>query len=60
MYQDPTLNDQSAWFTLDKIQLLQDEIGTVRELLELEPDSACKLSFSKEAQVYVLTDIFYK
>jgi geranylgeranyl transferase type-2 subunit alpha len=43
MYKDPTLNDQTAWFTLDKAQLLKDEIETVRELLELEPDSACKV-----------------
>lgn len=42
MYKDPTLNDQTAWFTLDKTQLLKDEIQTVRDLLELEPDSACK------------------
>lgn len=42
MYKDPTLNGQTAWFTLDKTQLLKDEIETVRELLELEPDSACK------------------
>lgn len=42
MYKDPTLKDQTAWFTLDKTQLLKDEIQTVRDLLELEPDSACK------------------
>lgn len=43
MYEDPTLNDQTAWFTLDKIQLLKDEIEAVRELIELEPDSAWAL-----------------
>lgn len=43
MYNDPTLNDQTAWFSLDKIQLLKDEIETVRELLEVEPDSAWAL-----------------
>ncbi|CAO3638399.1 unnamed protein product [Mucor hiemalis] len=43
MYKDPTLNDQTAWFTLDKTQLLKDEIQTVRDLLELEPDSAWSL-----------------
>lgn len=42
MYKDPTLNDQSVWFTLDRAQLLKAEIETIRELLELEPDSACK------------------
>ncbi|KAI8079694.1 uncharacterized protein B0P05DRAFT_541630 [Gilbertella persicaria] len=40
MYKDPILEDQSAWFALDKVQLLKDEIETVRELLEIEPDSA--------------------
>lgn len=42
MYKDPTFDDQTAWFSLDKIQLLKNEIQTVRELLELEPESACK------------------
>lgn len=42
MYKDPTIEDQSAWFTLDKVQLLREEINTVRELLEIEPTSACK------------------
>lgn len=42
MYKDPTLYDQSAWFTLDKIELLKVEIRAIRDLLELEPDSACK------------------
>ncbi|KAI7903509.1 uncharacterized protein BX663DRAFT_485656 [Cokeromyces recurvatus] len=43
LYKDPTLNDQTAWYTLDKVQLLKDEIETVRELLELEPNSAWAL-----------------
>jgi hypothetical protein len=42
MYKDPTFSDQTAWFSLDKVQLLKDEIQTVKELLELEPESACK------------------
>lgn len=42
MYRDPTIEDQSDWFTLDKVQLLREEIDTVRELLEIEPTSACK------------------
>ncbi|KAI8384049.1 hypothetical protein BD560DRAFT_384788 [Blakeslea trispora] len=43
MYNDPTLQDQSAWFSLDKVQLLKDEIETVCELLEIEPESAWAL-----------------
>jgi geranylgeranyl transferase type-2 subunit alpha len=43
MYKDPTLNDQTAWFTLDNTQLLRDEIEAVRELIELEPESAWAL-----------------
>ncbi|KAG2228636.1 hypothetical protein INT48_007089 [Thamnidium elegans] len=43
MYKDPALNDQTSWYTLDRIQLVKDEIETVRELLELEPDSAWAL-----------------
>lgn len=42
MYTDPTLDDQTSWFTLDKLKLFRDEIETVRELLDIEPDSACK------------------
>lgn len=42
MYKDPTIEAQSDWFTLDKVQLLREEIDTVRELLEIEPTSACK------------------
>lgn len=43
MYNDPTLNDQTAWFSLDKVQLLKNEIETVKELLEIEPESAWAL-----------------
>ncbi|KAI9484081.1 MAG: hypothetical protein EXX96DRAFT_477207 [Benjaminiella poitrasii] len=43
MYKDPASDNQTSWFSLDKVQLLRDEIETVRELLELEPDSACKI-----------------
>ncbi|KAF1800331.1 hypothetical protein FB192DRAFT_1286267 [Mucor lusitanicus] len=42
MYADPTLDDQTSWFTLDKLKLFKDEIETVRELLDIEPESACK------------------
>ncbi|KAI8987501.1 hypothetical protein BDF20DRAFT_850602 [Mycotypha africana] len=43
VYQDPALSDQAAWFTLDKVQLLKDEINAIKELLELEPNSAWAL-----------------
>lgn len=43
IYNDPTINDHVSWFTLDKTQLLIEEINTVRDLLDLEPESACKL-----------------
>ncbi|KAG1176673.1 hypothetical protein G6F70_003372 [Rhizopus microsporus] len=43
MYKDPTIEAQSDWFTLDKVQLLREEIDTVRELLEIEPTSAWAL-----------------
>lgn len=44
MYKDPTLlDDQTSWFTLDKLKLLKDEIETVRELLDMEPQSAWAL-----------------
>ncbi|CEP08722.1 hypothetical protein [Parasitella parasitica] len=43
MYKDPTLNDQTSWFSLDKKTLFRDEVETVRELLEIEPDSAWAL-----------------
>lgn len=42
MYKDPALDDQISWYNLDKTQLLKDQIQVVRELLELESDSACK------------------
>ncbi|KAI8142547.1 hypothetical protein BJV82DRAFT_540049 [Fennellomyces sp. T-0311] len=35
----PSLSDSSAWHTLDPITLLREEIATVRELLDIEPDS---------------------
>jgi hypothetical protein len=43
IYNDPTTNEHVSWFTLDKTQLLIEEINTVRDLLDLEPESACKL-----------------
>ncbi|RCH89746.1 hypothetical protein CU098_006449, partial [Rhizopus stolonifer] len=43
IYQDPTLNDQTEWFTLNRSQLLKEEINTVRELLKVEPESAWAL-----------------
>ena len=36
---------QSSWHTLDHANLLKEEILTVRELLEIEPDSKCKFFF---------------
>jgi hypothetical protein len=45
MYKDPTAQDQSSWFTLNKLDLLKAEIETVRELLEIEPESACEFIF---------------
>ncbi|KAI9282574.1 hypothetical protein BY458DRAFT_496667 [Sporodiniella umbellata] len=43
IYKDYTTNDQTEWFTLDKTQLLRNEIDTVRELLEIEPESSWSL-----------------
>ncbi|KAI8879685.1 protein prenylyltransferase [Backusella circina FSU 941] len=40
MYKDPTAEDQSSWYTLDKLEMLKTEIETVRELIEIEPESA--------------------
>ncbi|KAI9360977.1 hypothetical protein BD770DRAFT_408803 [Pilaira anomala] len=43
MYKDPALDDQISWYNLDKSQLLKDQIQVIRELLELESDSAWAL-----------------
>ncbi|KAG0750100.1 hypothetical protein G6F57_002067 [Rhizopus arrhizus] len=43
IYNDPTTNEHVSWFTLDKTQLLIEEINTVRDLLDLEPESAWAL-----------------
>lgn len=32
----------SAWHTLDRVQLLKDQVRVVRDLLDLEPESKCK------------------
>ncbi|GAN09373.1 rab geranylgeranyltransferase alpha subunit [Mucor ambiguus] len=53
MYTDPTLNDQTSWFTLDKLKLFKDEIETVRELLDIEPESAWAL----QTLVHFLTQL---
>ncbi|KAL7316697.1 Rab geranylgeranyltransferase [Mucor circinelloides] len=53
MYNDPTLNDQTSWFTLDKLKLFKDEIETVRELLDIEPESAWAL----QTLVHFLTQL---
>jgi hypothetical protein len=47
MFKDLTLNDQTSWFALDKLKLFKDEIEAVRELLDIEPDSACKYNTIK-------------
>ncbi|KAI8369858.1 hypothetical protein EDC96DRAFT_440570 [Choanephora cucurbitarum] len=59
MYDDPTLQDQSSWFSLDKVQLLKDEIAVVRELLEIEPESACKEIRDDKSRVSCVTDLPY-
>ncbi|KAL9556249.1 hypothetical protein MBANPS3_001974 [Mucor bainieri] len=54
MYSDPTLeDDQTSWFTLDKLKLFKDEIETVRELLDIEPESAWAL----QTLVHFLTQL---
>lgn len=32
----------SAWHTLDRVELLKDQVRVVRDLLDLEPDSKCE------------------
>lgn len=50
MFKDPTLDDQTSWFTLDKLKLFKDEIETVRELLDIEPDSACMYKYDYQVK----------
>ncbi|KAK4513235.1 phospholipid:diacylglycerol acyltransferase [Mucor velutinosus] len=68
MYTDPTLDDQTSWFTLDKLNLFKAEIETVRELLDIEPDSAWALqtlvhfltqlaAYKKQDQVTIYAEI---
>lgn len=39
---DLDIQDQPVWHSLDANELLTHEIGDLRELLELEPNSKCK------------------
>lgn len=32
----------SAWHTLDRVELLKDQVRVVRDLLDLEPESKCE------------------
>ncbi|KAG0186571.1 hypothetical protein DFQ28_007600 [Apophysomyces sp. BC1034] len=38
-YTDPSTSDRESWYTLNRVELLKEEIQAVRDLLDLEPES---------------------
>ncbi|KAL0090241.1 hypothetical protein J3Q64DRAFT_1728964 [Phycomyces blakesleeanus] len=38
-YKDSSANNQANWYTLDRVEILKEEIEAVRELIDLEPES---------------------
>ena len=43
----------SAWHTLDRVQLLKDQVRVVRDLLELEPDSKCEYKKKESSNLWI-------
>ncbi|KAI9029012.1 hypothetical protein CLU79DRAFT_696732 [Phycomyces nitens] len=42
-FKDSSANNQASWYTLDRVEILKEEIEAVRELIDLEPESKCKI-----------------
>lgn len=58
-YKDSITTDSNDWYTIDIIEIIKEEITAVRDLIDIEPDSKCKLliMIMMNAKQYIINEI---